>query len=256
MKVSIHFPSWNRPDNVETWDYIPSATAWVDFFQYDEYVRNYPDKNIVQCPQGVQGNLCRVRNYILDQEQDKNDAILLIDDDMSGIYYWEKKEAVKLRTEEIIPFLQKYSLIAKEIGAKLWGININRDKQVYREYTPFSMKSYIGGPFQCFLKGNELRYDERLPLKEDYDMTIQQCNRYRKVFRVNKYFYAVKQAEQEGGCATYRSIARERKQFELLQKKWGKHIIKADRGKSRSHNTKKQRGYDINPIIRIPIAGV
>ena len=117
--------------------------------------------------------------------------------------------------------------------------------------------SYIGGPFQIFLKGNECFYDERLPLKEDYDMTIQQINRYRIALRINKFFYRVQQAEQSGGCAVYRNLEKERQQLELLRKKWGHKIIKMD-SQDRSHKGKKKHGvaFDFNPVIRVPIRGL
>ena len=110
----------------------------------------------------------------------------------------------------------------------MWGVNCNFDPMVYRHCSPFSTLSFIGGPFQCFLKGNRCRYDESLPLKEDYDMVLQQLNLERIVFRVNSYHYACKQSEQAGGCATYRNRAREAQQFDLLRNKWGG-VIKADK---------------------------
>jgi sensor c-di-GMP phosphodiesterase-like protein len=135
-------------------------------------------------------------------------------------------------------------------------VNVSDDKQSYRENAPFSTVSYIGGPFQVFLKGNEIYYDERLPLKEDYDMTLQQLNKYRVVLRANKFFYSVKQSEQAGGCATYRNLEREKKQLEMLQKKWGKKIVRIDNN-NRSHNLKKEKTkIDYNPIIKPPIKGI
>ena len=128
------------------------------------------------------------------------------------------------------------------------------DALSYRQYSPFSFSAYIGGPFQGFIRGGECRYDENLPLKEDYDMTLQQCNRYRGCLRVNFLTYNVKQSEQAGGCATYRSMMREKEQFELLQKKWGKKIVSEDN--SNKGRTKKQKRFDYNPIIKIPIKGI
>jgi hypothetical protein len=95
-----------------------------------------------------------------------------------------------------------------------------------------------------------------LPLKEDYDMTIQQLNKYRKVLRVNKFFYDVKQSEQAGGCADYRNMDKEKEQLRLLQKKWGSDIVRSDNN-DRSHNLKKKkRQIDYNPIIKVPIKGI
>jgi hypothetical protein len=146
----------------------------------------------------------------------------------------------------------------KSLGsAHFWGININPDKQCYRENLPFSFLNFIGGPFQAVLKSNKCRFDERLPLKEDYDFTIQNLNKYRRVLRINRYFYEAKQSQQAGGCACYRNAETEESQFVELQKKWGSNIVKRDSCADRSHKSIKGRKMeDYNPVIRVPIKGV
>ena len=260
MKISVCCPSYHRP-RVETLDYLPFVRVYVDNKEFDEYVKNNPQEtDIIAVPDGVQGNLCRIRNYILDSEFNSGiDVVCLIDDDMKGLYCWEKKERRKLPADEWQGFLQKYSLICKEWGAFFWGVNVNQDYQSYRENNPFSTVSYIGGPFQVHLKESGLRYDERFPLKEDYDMTLQHLNTYRKALRVNKFFYIVKQSEQKGGCATMRNLEVEKGQLEALQKKWGTKIVKNDPRKNRSNNMVKTKGknyIDYNPVIHVPIKGV
>ena len=142
----------------------------------------------------------------------------------------------------------------KEFGFKFWGLNCNQDALSYRQYSPFSTVSYIGGSFQCFLK-NDLRYDERLPLKEDYDMTLQQCNKYRGCLRLNKFFYDCKQSKQAGGCGTYRNYDNEMKQLDLLRKKWGSKIVKYDDVKN-NNQKRESKKFDYNPIIHILIKGI
>lgn len=260
MKISINAPSYKRPNGVLTLNYLPMCKIWVDESEYEEYKKANPDAEIVSCPKGVQGNLCRVRNYILDTEFEAGaDVVLIIDDDLQAIARYEMRngfgyERVKVEAEDIYSFLQKYSIIAEEIGAKFWGLNCNFDPMAYRHCAPFSTTSYIGGPFQCFLKGNRCKYDETLPLKEDYDMTLQQLNLERVVLRVNSYHYICKQSEQAGGCATYRNRAREAQQFDLLRNKWGG-VIKRD--KSNKGKTSKEKIFDdYNPIIKPPIKGI
>lgn len=261
MKISINCPSYKRP-KVETLEYLPFVKVWVDNKEYEEYKKQNKgfEKNIISCPDGIQGNLCRIRNYILDTEFENGyDVVLIIDDDMKGIYYFEEKEGNAYNNEivekdEFLGFVEKYSELCDEFGFKFWGLNCNADSLSYRQYSPFSTCAYVGGPFQCFLK-NDLRYDERLPLKEDYDMTLQQCNKYRGCLRLNKFHYACKQSKQAGGCATYRNYEREKEQLILLQKKWGKDIVKFD--KTENTNVKKKRkNIDYNPIIKIPIKGI
>lgn len=261
MNISINCPSYKRP-YVETLEYLPFCKVWVDHKEYDEYIKANPgfEENIISCPEGIQGNLCRIRNYILDQEFNNGaDVVLIIDDDLKGIYYWNGSKEMPyekklVSADEFMAFIEKYSIMCDELGFKFWGLNCNADALSYRQYTPFSTVAYIGGPFQCFLK-NDLRYDENLPLKEDYDMTLQQCNKYRGVLRCNKFFYNCKQSKQAGGCATYRNYDRERQQLEALQKKWGSKIVKID--KTKNFNQKKEsKEFDYNPIIKIPIKGI
>ena len=56
----------------------------------------------------------------------------------------------------------------------------------------------------------------------------------------------------KGGCADYRTITREIEQLKLLQKKWSKRIVKNDT----TQRGKRKKGFDINPIIKIPIKGI
>jgi hypothetical protein len=255
MKISINIQSYKRAGDVLTLGLDLKSNLWVHEFEADEYKKLYGD--IVKIlPDSLRGNLPKVKNYILEAEKE-NDAILFLDDDILKVGYFENKIIHYIKGNQLTAFIEKYSLLCKEWGFYLWGINVNPDKQNYCEYTPFSTLSYISSSFACFLKGNKLRYDERFPLKEDYDMTIQQCNKYRGLLRVNKAFYIKKSAENIGGCATYRNLDREREQFDLLQKKWGSRIVKKERlGNSRSHSTDKVRKIDINPIIHSPIRGV
>lgn len=261
MKISVNCPSYKRP-KVETLDYLPFCKVWVDNKEYNDYIKANPrhKENIISVPDGIQGNVCRIRNYILDKEFEKGiDVVCIIDDDMKGIYYFENENGKAynkkiVNQDEFIQFLEKYSVMCEELGFKLWGVNLNQDALSYRQYSPFSTNSVILGPFSCHLKNN-IRYDVNLPLKEDYDLAIQHLNKYRGILRINKFHYNCKQSKQAGGCATYRNYQREEEQLKLLQKKWGKEIVKID--KVANSNTKKvKKEIDYNPIINIPIKGI
>jgi len=259
LKISINAPSYKRPNGVDTLKYLPQTKIWVCESEYDQYKKNNPQAEIILCKYGVQGNLCRIRNHILDTEFKNNvDAVLLIDDDLQYIGYHENKKRCKMDSAIIPDWLIKYTMLTYEMGAFLWGLNCNQDKQSYREYTPFSTTSYIGGPFAVHLP-NLIRYDERLFLKEDYDLTLQHLNSHRKVLRLNKFFYVVKQGGsgtgQKGGQSKHRNLNIENEQNKLLQKKWGSKIVRWDFN-PRSHSSKKMRKFDINPVVKVPIRGV
>lgn len=257
MDIKICAPSYKRPDKVDTLKYIPSCRIYVSEEEVKEYKKNYPDSNIINVNKKYQGNISRIRNYILDKEMSNDCVVCIIDDDLKGIGYFEDLEIHWLKDEkEIYDFIERYSELAESWGIKFWGINVNPDKQNYREYTPFSLTSYVGSPFGVHFK-HDIRYDERFSLKEDYDFIISYLNKYRKALRVNKYFYDTKQTEQVGGCAVYRNIEREKEQMDLLIKKWGSKIVKREQLRySRSHKSSKVRRFDINPIVSIPIRGI
>lgn len=260
MKISINAPSYKRADGVLTLSYIPFCRIWVDCKEYEEYKKNYPDADIVSCPEGVQGNVSRVRNYILKEEFARGmDVVLTVDDDLMAIERFEYRDGFgynryRLMADELLPMLEKYSIMAMDLGAKFWGVSPNADDRAYRHCTPFSTVAFIGGPFQCFIKGNRCWYDEDLALKEDYDMTLQQLNLERKILRVNSYHYICKQSTNKGGCATYRNRQREYDNLMRLRKKWGSRIVKID--DSNKGRSDKQKPLDYNPIIKIPIKGV
>lgn len=256
MNVSICCPSYKRP-KVETLDIYPSTRVYVDEGEYKDYVDANPDEaNIISVPKGIQGNLCRIRNYILDTEFTRGvEAVCIIDDDMQGVCRYVPKEASRgifgyerrvLTEPELYDFIEKGSILCNEWGYKFWGVNCLMDPMAYRQYNPFNTTKYIGGPFQVHLE-NPIRYDERLPLKEDYDMTLQHLAKYRGALRFNMFHYLCKQSEQTGGCAAYRNIKKEMQQFNALQSKWGSKIIKQDKGS--------KKAFDYNPILKSPIKG-
>lgn len=269
MRISVNCPSYKRP-KVETLAYLPFCKVWVCETEYDEYVKANKgfESNIIPCKKGIQGNLCRIRNHIIDTEfANGADVVLIVDDDLKKIGYFENQVGTRfgyvkhyVETDDFLDFIEKYSVLCDGFGFKFWGLNCNKDSLSYSHNVPFSTVAYIGGPFQCFLRGNECRYDEDLPLKEDYDMTLQNCNKYRGCLRLNKYHYYVKQAEQAGGCATYRNYVREEQQLNALREKWGSRIVKIDKsnkGQMKAGNSNKTKvRFDFNPIIKIPIKGV
>lgn len=246
MKIKIFAPSYKRPEKSITQKTYPFVKLVVRESEAEEYRNNGND--IIVCPDSAQGNLCRVRNWILDNLYEDADCIIILDDDCKSIGRWEKQNDITFNEEELIEFCESSSVLCKELGYKFWGLNCVTDKGAYREYTPFGFLQYIGGPFQAHLKESSIRYDEDLPLKEDYDISLQHIKEHDGCLRINYAHYNVKQAEQEGGCATIRNLQKEKQQFFTLQKKWGKDIVVRDKGSKRT--------FDFNPIIKVPIKGV
>ena len=247
--MKIYAPSYKRVNGVKTHKLIPDVIYCVAEFEAKEYkAKGY---NIEVIPNEVQGNISRVRNYMLDNFIKEKG--LIIDDDIEAIKRWTIKNGVPITIDltDIHEFIEFGFNLCAEFGAKLWGLNIIGDKGSYREYTPFSLTNPISGSFMGFLD-NHLRFDERIPLKEDYDYSIQNTNEFRKLLRINHTYMVKKDHGNLGGCAEMRTVIKEMEQLKLLQNKWGTKIVKNDT----TLKGKKIKTFDINPIIKIPIKGV
>lgn len=243
-------PSYMRSNTCVTHKYLPEVEYCVDPRETYNYASTHD--RIITLPEGVQGSYPRVCNWILDNVKATN--IIIIDDDMRHFGRWKGGERKKLSTAEAMEFIEQACRMAEQMDVHYWGMNILPDKGCYHEHRPFSLSNYLGGPFQAH-RGNECRYDEKMLLKEDYDMTLQVLNKYRKALRFNMYHFVCSQHTNNGGCAAYRTMNKEKEQNEALRRKWGSKIVKWDSGAT-AVNRVKEQSYDINPMISPPIGGI
>jgi hypothetical protein len=245
--MKIYSPSYKRSDGVKTHRILPEVVYCVHEFEADKY----KDYNIEVLPDNLRGNIARVRNYIKTELLQGNG--LIIDDDIEQITHFTWKDGLPKGTPvtDCMEFIEQGFTLAEQFGVRLWGLNIVGDKGSYREYTPFSLTNWISGSFMGFLD-HDLAFDERLPLKEDLDLCLQTLNVDRKLLRINYASLRKKDHGNTGGCADYRTVQREKEQMRLFQKKWGKHIVREDK----TTKGKKQKSYDINPVLNVPIRGV
>ena len=251
MKVKFYAPSYKRPEKSITQKNYPFVKLVVRESDADEYIKNGND--IIICPDAAQGNVCRIKNWMLDNLfDDETDCIIFMDDDCKGVYRWQDEKRIKLEAGELWESANKAAILCNDWGFKLWGLSPVPDKRNWREGSPFHTLAFIGSPFHGHMKGSGIKYDESLSLKEDYDMTLQHINKWSGCLRVNFLCYEVKQgmsgSGQKGGCATYRNMEREKEQFMALQRKWGSKLIRKDK--------KSKRSDDWNPLLYIPLRGV
>lgn len=235
-------PSYKRAGNVEIRKWLKSVVLAVHEFEVDEY-KEKESGDILVVPDRLRGNIAKVRNYILDEGFKNDKWVVMMDDDNRNLVYFENGKKYEMNEEQVIDFMVNGFVMCEDIGFKLWGLNLLDDPKTYREYSPFSMVAPILGPFSAHVE-NPIRYDERIPLKEDYDLALQHLNKYRGILRFNKYAYNVGHIEGSGGCTSYRTKNEEYGQAMILKKKWGDRIVKYDMEKS------------INPKLKVPIRGI
>lgn len=238
----VYVPSYGRAAALKTHKVFPDAIIVCPESQVDEYKKYNPDLQYMVCPDSIEGNMARKRNWIKDHA--KKDWFVVVDDDLDYIGGYEHHKEIKLTTEQIMQLCHNMFVMCEDIGTVLWGVNLQRGTLLYKEYQPFSTLSVVLGPLTGHIK-SDLRYDETLPLKEDYDYSLQVLHKYHCILRFNKYFYFVgHMTGQTGGCVSFRRMDIEESQNKLLQRKWGSSVVKFDMSK------------DIDPRIKVPLSGV
>lgn len=236
----IFIPSYKRAENCKTAQWLSQAVICCHKFEAKQY-RKHNRNRMVAIPDGLQGKgMAGIRNWVL--EQSSTDEVLMMDDDLSSVGYWDDQQKIRMNEFEVYRFVDQGFRMCRELGTVLWGINLIFDKKAYREYSPFSFSSVILGPFMGIVR-TDIRFDESLGLKEDFDYSIQVLNRYRGILRFNKYHYTADHLVGRGGCTSYRTRAKERQQRERFVAKWGSKIVQFKEG-------------DMNPIVKVPIAGI
>lgn len=232
-------PSYKRAGKVKVRNVIKDVILAVHEFEEEEY-REKNGGELLIIPNNLRGNMARVRNYILEYGFSKSDYIVTLDDDISNIGYYQNSKR-HLMTD-IKDFVKNGFVMAEDFGFKIWGLNVVNARNAYREYSPISTLGVVLGSFTGHIKNN-IRYDIRLGLKEDYDYALQHLRKYKGILRFNKYFYDIDHITLDGGCASYRTKGEEREQIELLQKKWGEKVVQI-------------REDTINPLIHCPLRGI
>lgn len=241
--ITIFIPSYKRWDSIKTHKIVDECVVVVPKSQEEKYRKCNKDINLLICPDEIEGNIARKRNWI--KRNCKTRYLMMMDDDLLGFQKVINMKQIKMKKWEIKEMFLQGFLLMEDIGAIMWGVNLNTDPLCYREYSPFSLIAPVLGPFVAMRNVNDIWYDERLPLKEDYDLSLQVLFKYRKILRMNRYSYdTVHLTNASGGCVDYRSLERELMQNKMLLKKWGKRIVKFDMEKS------------INPKLHIPLKGI
>lgn len=234
MKIVV--PSYKRAGNVITRVLCPSSVIACHAFEAEEYAEKEGGELLV-LPDELKGNIAKVRNYILDNVED--DCIVMMDDDIREVGHHELNKKHPFSSARYMVFLEDGYRMAEEFKVHLWGVNLQDDPKFYHQYNPLSFHAPILGTLSCHLRQTK-RYDETLYLNEDYDLFLKLILADRKVLRLDKYYYIADHLNRKGGCASYRRLDEERRQADVMVRRWGSVV---------RYNLKKST----NPVINIPI---
>jgi hypothetical protein len=223
--MNIIIPSYKRSHDLKGKDYFFMAKYCVPESQKEEYIKVLGIDRVITLPDSEDGDIIKKRNWIL-----KNipRPLIMIDDDVSKLVFWDNRK-VKYLSKEFPKnllgdlFIEFISL-SEQFGVKMFGVSQNKDDRQFKEFCPFNLSNIILGPFQGHLD-HDLFFDKKVGTKDDYDMALQQLNKYKKILRFNKYAYDCEHGDNKGGIVSYRSKEKEIEYCKNIMLKWGKKII-------------------------------
>ena len=251
-KIHVAVKSYGRAGQVTTTAIVPFAWVWVPASQRKEYERAHPGR-VIAIPDQADGNLSRKSNAILDRSP--KPWTLILDDDITAINRFEGGTDTPLSPTEVASLIERGFDLASQMKVRLWGINQNGDEMAYKPCTPFSLLTPILGPFNGHLSP-ELRYDESVLGKDDYDFWLQNIRRHRFTLRLNKAHYIHDHGKKPGGFVSMRTSQVERAGVDRMIKKWGSKVFRVGGSPgARRRRDITPEGNVLNSIIRIPIEG-
>ena len=227
MKFTVYIPSKGRAGRVTTSELFHESVIVCPNSEVDDY-KKYHDK-VLGVDDSVKG-ITSTRNWILNNTEDE--WHIQVDDDALSFHSFEngKKERF-ISKDRIHQILENQFYLCDGWGFKVWGLALVDDYKFYDEFKPFTTQSVIGANIIGIIK-NDLRFDERLRVKEDYDYAMQHIAKYGGALRCLKYGIDVVHLTNEGGCVSYRTKEVEMDAYNVLLKKWGKRIVKLQNNKN------------------------
>jgi len=219
MSIKVCIPTHNRP-NVTTLNILNKEFNCSDIYlfvndaeQRLKYAEHEGLLNIVVTnTKGIQ----KARNAILNYFE-KGEKIVMLDDDIESVSQLKghtrkdgqvKKALRELDAKGIREFMEYAFEICEKNETKLWGI--------YPVNNPFYMdmkinnKGFVIGSFMGIIN-SDIRFDDNLPLKEDYQFTADHIIRHKKIARFDYVTAKIKHYTNSGGVVDLR---KEKQQME------------------------------------------
>jgi hypothetical protein len=171
------------------------------------------------CKRGIQ----YARNAILDYFPKETEIVTLCDDVESLQILDSIGGKLRLLTaKEWHKLILAGFISARKWGTKLWGVYPVAN-HFYMSWK-VSTKAFIIGTFSGIIV-SDIRHDERLELKEDYDFSLKHIQRYSGVIRYNNVCVKAKHYKNKGGCVGYRTIEKEQNAISVLKAMYPKNVV-------------------------------
>ncbi len=210
--IPIHFAviSKGRPQNVAAMEKLLNFTP--TWYVGEGETQAYKDAGATFVIEA--GGLCQARNKALETAFRTGLYCFQLSDDLKEIKY-----ALNKKETNPISFSDLYSIMLQELRNSpfhLCGVSptsnpffVTKDRHTF---------AFVVG--DCILiKPTELRFDENMILKEDYDYTVEHIKKYGGILRLNRFLLTFQHKTNKGGAVEIRTLEREQSMIRYLNNK-------------------------------------
>jgi len=228
--------SHKRPENIpHIFATVGPCTFYVNEGERKAYLECLISFKIRNCEvKECHSNICHARNQAIVDASRLKLPCIQVSDDLKGI-----KQVALLangkRIQNDIKFEQAVDILLGEMERTCFlygGVAVSSNALNYNG-TNFSYDKLIVNDLICIRSGSVGRnmikheaplFDENIPLKEDYDMSLGQLINCGGVVRCDSILCNFPHRENKGGANTYRTPKEEAAMTLRLKKKWGAFI--------------------------------
>jgi len=204
--------SHKRPKNVPLVESICGPATWyVGKGESAEYV-NAGASSVVEA-----GGLCESRNAAIDDGQKLGLPVVQMSDDLKKLSLATGSH--KQRDASFEAVVLRMLGAAQATGARLVGVAPTANPFYFNPNKATQTRGFVVGDFILVLK-TDLRFDQAMRLKEDYDYTLQHIRKYGLVARANDVLATFVHRSNPGGACDYRTERLEQQMIAYLKGKW------------------------------------
>ncbi|MBC8280450.1 MAG: hypothetical protein H8E48_06665 [Chloroflexi bacterium] len=230
--LNIVIPSLSRVDIIEKHPLREVASLCVPERQADAYQARYPDMKVWAHPDSV-SNIAQARNYILDNcRRPEDQSLIMFDDDLRFCIYTMTLHPKKhLELQYMMEVLEQTQNMAIDAGAGVFGFAHTPNPRERNTFVPFTLRGWVN----CRSIGiidPELRFDDNLHAKEDFDICLQSLQKHRIVWCEMRWVFVCEHWSTQGGLQEVRTTATQKFDEDYLIEKWGTKVMRAG-GKTR-----------------------
>jgi len=221
LSLRLVILSRSRARTMTSHKLFPSATLLVPEGELAQYQHIPLTKQTV--PDEVMG-ISSLRNWII--KQFKEDAIIMLDDDITACVCMVSLRCRKLSPDETMAMLMNAAFCARGAGARLFGWHQRSDPRLLQRNDPFGLNHWVGGAVGIVRdsNGGVAKWDELLKCKCDIDATLQELLDNRLVWNEARFCFVQERDKNLGGNSLFRSADRIATEKRHLKRKWKAHI--------------------------------